>query len=96
VPLDLTFRECLTQALQATGRFRRISQNQPSPCGDTANIPRIARWYEVFLQTTIQAASDVIPMFPTLVWKVQLDPQLHKKIDAQVLAVLARSRHRWS
>jgi uncharacterized protein (TIGR02466 family) len=36
--------------------------------------------------------SDVIPMFPTLVWKVQLDPQLHKKIDAQVLAVLARSR----
>jgi uncharacterized protein (TIGR02466 family) len=39
------------------------------------------------------SSSDVIPMFPTLVWKVQLDPQLHKKIDAQVLAVLARSRH---
>jgi uncharacterized protein (TIGR02466 family) len=38
------------------------------------------------------SSSDVIPMFPTLVWKVQLDPQLHKKIDAQVLAVLARSR----
>ena len=38
------------------------------------------------------SSSDVIPMFPTLVWKVQLDPQLHKKIDAQVLAVLERSR----
>lgn len=38
------------------------------------------------------SSSDVIPMFPTLVWKVQLDPQLHKKIDAQVLAFLARSR----
>jgi uncharacterized protein (TIGR02466 family) len=38
------------------------------------------------------SSSDVIPMFPTLVWKVQLDPQLHKKIDAQVSAVLARSR----
>jgi len=31
-------------------------------------------------------------MFPTLVWKVQLEPQLNKKIDAQVLAVLARLR----
>lgn len=38
------------------------------------------------------SSSDVIPMFPTLVWKVQLDPQLHKKIDAQILAVLARLR----
>ena len=38
------------------------------------------------------SGSDVIPMFPTLVWKVQLDPQLHKKIDAQVLAALERSR----
>ena len=36
--------------------------------------------------------SDVIPMFPTLVWKVQLEAQLHKQIDAQVLAVLARLR----
>ncbi|HEV7440992.1 MAG TPA: hypothetical protein VGO18_00235, partial [Steroidobacteraceae bacterium] len=36
--------------------------------------------------------SEVIPMFPTLVWKVQLEAQLHKQIDAQVLAVLARLR----
>jgi uncharacterized protein (TIGR02466 family) len=38
------------------------------------------------------SSSDVIPMFPTLVWKVQLEAQLHKEIDAQVLAVLARLR----
>ena len=38
------------------------------------------------------SSSDVIPMFPTLVWKVQLDPQLRQKIDAQVLTVLERSR----
>jgi uncharacterized protein (TIGR02466 family) len=36
--------------------------------------------------------SDVIPMFPTLVWKVQLEPQLHKDIAARVLAVLAHMR----
>jgi uncharacterized protein (TIGR02466 family) len=31
-------------------------------------------------------------MFPTLVWKAQLEPQLRRDIDAQVLAVLARLR----
>jgi uncharacterized protein (TIGR02466 family) len=31
-------------------------------------------------------------MFPTLVWKAQLEPQLRGDIDAQVLAVLARLR----
>ena len=36
--------------------------------------------------------SDVIPMFPTLVWKARLEPQLRKDIDSQVLAVLARLR----
>jgi uncharacterized protein (TIGR02466 family) len=38
------------------------------------------------------SSSDLIPMFPTLVWKVQLEPQLCKAINAQVLAVLARLR----
>jgi hypothetical protein len=38
------------------------------------------------------SSSDVIPMFPTLVWKVQLEPHLHRQIDAQVLSVLARLR----
>jgi uncharacterized protein (TIGR02466 family) len=38
------------------------------------------------------SSSDVIPMFPTLVWKVQLESQLCKEIDAQVLAALARMR----
>jgi uncharacterized protein (TIGR02466 family) len=31
-------------------------------------------------------------MFPTLVWKVQLEAQLHREIDAKVLTALARMR----
>jgi uncharacterized protein (TIGR02466 family) len=31
-------------------------------------------------------------MFPTLVWKVQLQTRLHKRIDAKALAALARMR----
>ena len=38
------------------------------------------------------SSSDVIPMFPTLVWKVQLEPRLHKEINAPAAAVLARLR----
>jgi uncharacterized protein (TIGR02466 family) len=38
------------------------------------------------------SSSDVIPMFPTLVWKVELEAQLHRQIDAHALAVLARLR----
>lgn len=38
------------------------------------------------------AASDVIPMFPTLVWKVQLKPVLQATIDAQILAALEKIR----
>ena len=37
-------------------------------------------------------ASDVIPMFPTLVWKVQLKAEFHETIDAKILAVLERMR----
>jgi uncharacterized protein (TIGR02466 family) len=36
--------------------------------------------------------SDVIPMFPTLVWNAQLESQLQKDIAARVLPVLARMR----
>src|SRR5712691_11325849 len=42
-----------------------------------------ARWSE---------ASDVIPMFPTLVWKIELDAQLRETIGARVLAALAHLR----
>jgi uncharacterized protein (TIGR02466 family) len=42
-----------------------------------------ARWSE---------ASDVIPMFPTLVWKILFEAQLREAIGAQVLAALARMR----
>jgi len=32
--------------------------------------------------------SDVIPMFPTLVWKIQINAALHDAMDAKILAVL--------
>lgn len=38
------------------------------------------------------AASDIVPMFPTLVWKLQLEPKLHEAIDARILGVLAEIR----
>ena len=38
-------------------------------------------------------ASDVIPMFPTLVWKVQLKALLHEPMDAKIVATLERMRH---
>jgi uncharacterized protein (TIGR02466 family) len=37
-------------------------------------------------------ASDVISIFPTLVWKVELEAQLRQAIGAQALAALARMR----
>ena len=37
-------------------------------------------------------ASDVIPMFPTLVWKIQLEAELHEAIDANILVTLQRLR----
>jgi uncharacterized protein (TIGR02466 family) len=36
--------------------------------------------------------SDVIPMFPTLVWKIQINAELHEAMDAQILATLERIR----
>src|SRR5713226_7179104 len=42
-----------------------------------------ARWSE---------ASDVIPMFPTLVWKIELEAQLREAIGVRVLAALAHLR----
>ena len=37
-------------------------------------------------------SSDVLPMFPTLVWKLQLKPELHQPMDANILAALKRIR----
>jgi len=37
-------------------------------------------------------ASDVIPMFPTLVWKILLKAELRDAIDAKVLTTLERLR----
>jgi uncharacterized protein (TIGR02466 family) len=38
------------------------------------------------------SSSDVIPMFPTLVWKVQVEAQLRRRIEARALAALGRMR----
>ena len=45
-------------------------------------------------ETTVRWAerSDVIPMFPTLVWKVELERQLREAINTQVLSVLSQLR----
>jgi len=37
-------------------------------------------------------ASDVIPMFPTLLWKILLKPELRDTIDARILATLGSMR----
>lgn len=37
-------------------------------------------------------SSDVLPMFPTLLWKLQLKAELHQPMDAKMLAVLDRMR----
>jgi uncharacterized protein (TIGR02466 family) len=37
-------------------------------------------------------ASEVIPMFPTLVWKVSLEPQLRDAIEPKIMATLASLR----
>ena len=33
-------------------------------------------------------ASDVIPMFPALVWKIQINAELRDAMDAKILAAL--------
>jgi uncharacterized protein (TIGR02466 family) len=37
-------------------------------------------------------ASDVIPMFPTLVWKISLSPELRDAVETKVMATLASLR----
>jgi len=37
-------------------------------------------------------ASDVIPMFPTLVWKLQLRAEVHQAMDNRILALLEELR----
>src|SRR5256714_11659642 len=45
--------------------------------------PQSPRWSET---------SDVMPMFATLVWKVELEARLREAIGAQALAAIARLR----
>src|SRR6516164_10732222 len=53
--------------------------NRPSP----SKVKESTAWFE---------ASDVIPMFPTLVWKIVLKAQLREVIDAKILATLESLR----
>jgi uncharacterized protein (TIGR02466 family) len=36
--------------------------------------------------------SDVIPMFPTLVWKIQIMPAVHEAMDAKLIGMLEEMR----
>jgi uncharacterized protein (TIGR02466 family) len=36
--------------------------------------------------------SDVVPMFPTLVWKIQIEPGLRETLDAKIFAALKDMR----
>jgi len=38
------------------------------------------------------AASDVIPMFPTLVWKLELEPAFHEPANARITAAITAMR----
>ena len=37
-------------------------------------------------------SSDVVTLFPTLVWKVELKADFHEALDAEIIAALARMR----
>src|SRR6266852_3468225 len=37
-------------------------------------------------------ASEVMPMFPTLLWKIRLKPELREGIDAKILGALGALR----
>lgn len=63
-------------ASRRRGMFRRTDRPKPM-------LKENPRWIE---------ASDVIPMFPTLVWKIQLERRLHETIDAKILAALSELR----
>ena len=64
---------------------RRVSEGGLRPANRTAGPmgEKDDPWLEV---------SDVIPMFPTLVWKLQLRAKVHEAIDARILATLGRIR----
>jgi uncharacterized protein (TIGR02466 family) len=98
--IDLKFGELATRMEQtkaeAPARIKRqLTHAEPRrtfarvqrPTNRTAEATRVEGEHSMGV-----SSSDVLPMFPTLVWRVQLEPQLRKKIDTQVLAVLARSR----
>jgi uncharacterized protein (TIGR02466 family) len=37
-------------------------------------------------------ASDVIPMFPTLVWKLELEPAFHETVNARIMTAITAMR----
>lgn len=39
-------------------------------------------------------ASEVVPMFPTLLWKIRLRPELRQQIEAKILEALRRDQPR--
>ena len=78
---------CVAWCLWSRYRLASIAQrayNNPLKLWHEAQmVNQSAQWSE---------ASDVIPMFPTLVWKIELEAQLREAIGARVLATLAHLR----
>ncbi len=62
---------------------RELTMHRPRPAKRPSRLTAGNAWIE---------ASDVIPMFPTLVWKIQLKTELSEAIDPMMLAALAKMR----
>jgi uncharacterized protein (TIGR02466 family) len=73
----------LSRATAARGSPPTWRVRRPELRADRTMVKESEPWIE---------ASDVMPMFPTLVWKVQLKAELRDAIDAKVLAMLDRMR----
>ena len=64
--------------------MQRAAERERQPVNEDENPKRpMVKESDPWIET-----SDVIPMFPTLVWKIQLQAQLREAIDAKILATL--------
>ena len=55
----------------------------PKANPETAKAPGMARKHQ-----TIFAATDVLRIFPSFVWKADLEPKIHRRLGADIIATL--------
>ena len=68
--------------------MKRAAERERQPVNEDENPKRpMVKESDPWIET-----SDVIPMFPTLVWKIQLQAKLREAIDAKILATLEQLR----